>query len=246
MKLKLLFTAIMMSVATAVSVSAIGTVTGTEGMAGDFENQTTMLAVVPTDTINIEVKGVSGSLTLLSYKNGENPSPDNIQYIRQYTPDSDSSVKVSFKIRSIIDESDSSYEENGLYCVKLNDGNGEVKNLYYKVGVPESVKGEDGMEYFQRVDFEGKDVNKKDVTGMTSVSYKAEFSNAGGNIAEYGFRVKYGNNEKVQSNKFIDTEIGGSFSFGVTVYDIPTADADTEISLINVIPFVNYVETNNN
>lgn len=245
MKLKLLFTAIMMSVATAVSVSAIDKVTGTEGMAGDVKNQTTMLAVSPDATINIEVKGVSGSLTLLSYKNGENPSPDNIQYIRQYTPDSDSFVKVSFKIRSIFDESDSSYEENGLYCVKLNDGNGEVKNLYYKVGVPESVKGAD-VEYYERVDFTGKDKEAYDATGKTSVSYKAKFDSAGGNIAEYGFRVKYGNNEKVQSNEFIDTEIGGSFSFGVTVYDIPTADADKEIPSIKVTPFVNYVETNNN
>ena len=243
MKLKLLFAAVMMSVATVVSASAMSNVTGNAGMATTVENQRDMLAVTSDDTINIKVTGVSGSLTLLSYKNGQEPSPDNIQYIRQYTPDASGDVDVTFKIRSIIPKGQSGNSENGLYCVKLNDGAGAVNTLYYKVGKPSNITAGTDVNYFQKVDFTRAD-EKGEGEGTISVAYKANFKLSGGCVNEYGFTVMYDNDTKNAKNSFVKEFIfegSGEFSFGVTVHDIENAE---DVNKISAIPYVNYVENN--
>ncbi len=253
MKLKLLLAAAMMTIATAVSVSAMDNVSGMNGMVEITDttttiDQTSMLAVSVNDTITINVTGVNGSLTLLSYKKGQEPSPDNIQYIRQYTPVG-GVVNVTFQIRSIVPENETA-QENGLYYVKLNDGNGSVRTLCYKVGKPVSEKGEYNgvkVEYNQRVDFT-KDGYTGAGAGTISVAYKASFTSNGGSVNEYGFKVSYKTGETDSNNNEIinsvtekisldNTTINGDFSFGITVFDIPD---EAEIANISATPFVNY------
>lgn len=239
MKLKLLFAAVMVSVATVISASAMSNVTKSGGLATTVENQRDMLAVSAADTINIKVTGVTGSLTLLSYKNGQEPTADNIQYIRQYTPDSEGEVNVSFKIRSIIPKNGSN-TENGLYCVKLNDGANKVTTLYYKVGKPVAVT-DDGVKYYQRVDFTSNDKNNIGA-GTFSLAYKANFKLNGGVVNQYGFTASYDSGTE-QSTVEDDIEFSGAgdFSFGVTIHGIPN---DTDISKLKVVPFVNYAVNN--
>ena len=252
MKLKILFVAAMMTVATAVSVSAMTDVKGNEVYADEriggvlsntSSKQASMLAVSVNDTIKIDVTGVNGSLTLLAYKNGVNPSPDNIQYIRQYTPDENNAVSITFKIREIV--SNGSNVENGLYCVKLNDGANDVKTLYYKVGEPVVVKGtENGVEveYWQKVTFDREDSNPNVAAlNTTSVAYKANFTLNGGCVNEYGFTAVYEEKTGYASNDDIDFSGAGDFSFGVTIHSIPR---DTDLSKLKVVPFVNYTVDN--
>ena len=246
MKLKLLLAAAIMTVVTAVSVSAMGTVTGESGMTTSAKEQTSMLAVSTTDTIDIEVANVNECLVLFSYKNGEKPSKDNIQFVKQYVPGEDGSVKASFQIRSIMAQEGSGKNENGLYCVQLVDGTGEKVTLYYKVGKPVSDTAT-GATYYQRIDFTNS--APADVNALkTSVAYKADFESAGGNVSEYGFKVKYGEKERIEKYTLLpeDVKIAGSFSFGLVIYDIPTANADAVIDAMVAEPFVNYAETNNN
>lgn len=240
MKLKLLIATAIMTVATAFSVSAMDDLTDTN-LALTTSGQTNMLAVTPDAKITINISGVQGSLTLLSSKNGQEPKPDNIQYIRQYTPDANGNVEVTFQIRSIVSETTSGNIENGLYCVKLNDGAGSVKTLYYKVGAPVSDVAGTDVEYYQKIDFDRKDITGNEaVIGTTSVGYKATFTCNGGVVSEYGFKLSYeGANEQVLVED-ITLEGEGAFSFGATVYGIPTESADAEIAKIDAVPFVNY------
>ena len=239
MKLKLLIATAIMTAATAFSVSAMDDLTNT-GLALTNDDQTSMLTVTSdNDTIAIEVTGVQGSLTLLSSKNGLEPGPDNIQYIRQYTPDDEGTVNVSFQFRSITPESGEGSVENGLYCVKLNDGAGTVKTLYYKVGGP-SAETATERTYYQKVDFDRKDKDGNEVIGTTSVGYKATFTCNGGVVSEYGFKFTYDGEKESVLAESITLDVEGSFSFGATVYGIPTENADEEIAKIVAVPFVNY------
>lgn len=271
MKFKVFLAASLILASTTVFVSAeetssvdVGAVTGENNPAvsGSIveeytaDSQTAMLVVNPGDSINIAVTGAQDNVTLLSYKvNSSSPASGNIQYVNQYIVDESWDGQITYIVREIVDDNDN--VEDGLYCLKLNCGDG-VKTLYYKVGSPElaeSVSGIANATYYTRVDF--TDNNYTDDTivagaydGTTSVSYKATFSPNGDAVTQYGFKVSYGEKSSTVMNNTNEkalTQITGTgdYEFGITVYNIKADTNETIESVLNNItatPIINYTD----
>ncbi len=226
MKKALFLASALMALSMAVTVSAAVDGVSSEGGIGDIQKtqteQAPMLAVNAGDVINIKVTGATGDITLLSAKVGETESNDTIQYVNQYDS---TQTDISYTVRELPDK-------NGIYYLKINDGT-NTATYYYKYGRPESVTSE-GVSYYTKVNF----------GDVTSAAYVATFSLNGATVNEVGYEIGVEGGKSVTQKTEISPISGeGDIAFGITVYNIPTTDFNTQISNLTVSPFVNFTTT---
>lgn len=208
--------------------------------ASDAKAQKKMLAVNPQDTIKIIVSGAGDNLTLLSYKVGEDPGSDTIQYVNQYaaTDKVDGNVDGNYEINYVV--RDLAY---GVYYLKINNGKNEgVETVYYKVGAPTVNKGEDTKTtYYKKVSFGATGDIKGSGKETTSVAYLSKITPKDGYINEYGYNIVYGEKSQSYFNTVsTDSTINGDLEFGITVYGFETASFEEEVKKLTVTPYVNY------
>lgn len=181
---------------------------------------------------------ISGNyLTIISYKMGSEADLNNatIQYINQYKVD-DVTREVEYVVRDNADD--------GIYKLSLNGNDeGEVINFYYKVGNPEvTIVPGDGTSYKKIEEYQNGGKTKyavgfvaKAVIGSNDVS----FTDVG--ISELGFTFTANGKTITQkltkeqfdaiaeAQKYIETDGGVAFVYGVTIYGIESVEKANEI-----------------
>lgn len=154
------------------------------------------------DTVTFTLSGVTGTVTLLSSK-ADATSVDNnsIQYINQYTKDSDNNVSVTYKIRELT---------NGTYKLLIKDGEATVAEYYYNVANPTAnvLTTANGSTTLS------DDGNGKLGFGVVVSTNGASFADSGAGMK---FTLTDENNQKYTQeytgswmNLFLGTEVGGN------------------------------------
>lgn len=231
--------AVPMTVASAASVS--GSRNGINTAVSSYRTDN-LPAFQVGDEIKFNLTGlISGNeVTVISTKwdaskqNITDPTSFNVQYINQYTLNS-TSMTITYKVKETGD---------GIYALKIKDGNSDIVNFFYKVGSVDlsliqidgtAIKDAFGSPYVIRDNGDGK----------YSVGFIAKATIDDSNVtlvdlkARPGFQIKYDGGKTLSSYfeeaqlaslvQFVSKhEVSGKFSvvYGITVYDIPAADKD--------------------
>lgn len=163
------------------------------------------------DSVTFELSNVSGTVTLLSSKVGAS-AVDNtsIQYINQYTKDSDNKVSVTYKIRAL--------ETNGTYQLLIKDGDNTVVTYYYNVANPTAavVTDKDGNTTL------ANDGNGKVGFGGVATKNGASFTESG---AKVSFKLSDGTKSSTKEydgatlDEYLGQEVNGNASvfYGIEV-----------------------------
>jgi len=240
---KLISSALAVAAIVCATSSLAATSDGTLG--SESRNDVTALQKVDTETssmpgfrggdvISFNVGNlISGNnLTIISYKLNNEDSLNNatIQYINQYEID-EVTKNVEYVVRDNV--------EDGIYKLSLNgNDNSEVINFYYKVGNPEfSVVPGDGTSYKKIESYQSGGQTKyavgfvaKAVLGSNDVS----FPDVG--VSELGFTFTANGTTITQkltqepfdaiaeAQKYIESDGGIAFVYGVTVYGIDSME----------------------
>ena len=127
--ISILLAAAILSFATvAMADTSTGTVsnrTANEVFATSPDDVNSMPSFKAGDTVSFTISGVKAGdwITLLTYKNGEEPDNSTTQYIDQYTAE-DTTQAVTYVIRDIGD---------GVYKLKIKANGNELYTVYYQV-----------------------------------------------------------------------------------------------------------------
>ncbi|MBR4173096.1 MAG: hypothetical protein IKR46_01850 [Clostridia bacterium] len=199
----------------------------------DTSSTATMPGFRPGDTVEFEVTGanVGDDITLVTYVLDEELTDATVQYINQYTADSNGKATVTYKVREGL--------PSGIYQIDIKAGSQATKTVYYKIGdvaakmIAESnINNSDQITGAQALNKSAGPVKIENNGGKYTIGFlgKVTVSSADVSLAEIGAKPGFTitGNGKTKSYNFREG-INATRTPGETLAQDAVAAADIEI-----------------